>query len=556
MFKTLKSRLFVTYMLALLIIISILSGILYLQQKNTLTTIIQENSMAQSKLYADHISAIVTNHLNLVISLSKTDEAKAMDHDGIFLRFQELIDNPDLLVFTGAILHPDGTTFDINGTSDTALDRQYYYDIFEDKAPYVISDPFMGKFRNNPVVVLVAPIVKNTEIIGGLILPLNLNDISLQLDTVELTENSYGWIIHNDGYVIAHPNPDFLLTLNVLDGDNNGFKGLSRVAQSMFEKKTGFDTYYDETQKITKMISFTEVENTPGWHLGISTPETEIYAPMHNYVSTLYIVLIISIVFALILALGFSSTMTKPLHAITEAVTNMRKGHIEAIPNVTTVKEISTLVSAFNEMSLELNDLSENFEFKVGQRTNSLKEVNEYLNNLATRDQLTGLYNRTYLIGALDELKTFSDSHEEHYFGLLFIDLNNFKYYNDTFGHDKGDELIKLSANLIKDHFRAYDIISRYGGDEFIVVLVDINQEHFNQVIEAFKLKVTETINFKEKLSPIVDMSNVPDDEILGFAVGHSYYSIDEAQTIDRMIQIADQRMYEHKAVLKRHFKS
>ena len=95
------------------------------------------------------------------------------------------------------------------------------------------------------------------------------------------------------------------------------------------------------------------------------------------------------------------------------------------------------------------------------------KRYEEKLKYLSLHDQLTGLYNRTYLE---NEMARLSQS-REHPITIISIDLDGLKPVNDMFGHEQGDMLLKNGANLLRQVFRASDILARAGGDEFVVLL-------------------------------------------------------------------------------------
>ena len=139
-------------------------------------------------------------------------------------------------------------------------------------------------------------------------------------------------------------------------------------------------------------------------------------------------------------------------------------------------------------MGKELEYLNINLEKKVEERTveikiayNELSESNKKLqeaqNKLiiyATTDHLTGLYNRFELQKRMNEeisrIRRYRNSSNK-YFSVVFIDLDNFKYYNDTFGHEIGDLILIEFSNILKKITRNVDIIARFGGDEFVIIL-------------------------------------------------------------------------------------
>ena len=101
--------------------------------------------------------------------------------------------------------------------------------------------------------------------------------------------------------------------------------------------------------------------------------------------------------------------------------------------------------------------------------------LREALRGLSIRDSLTGLYNRRYLEETLErELRRLERNHTT--LCLLVFDVDHFKTFNDTFGHDAGDVVLKKLADLLKQNSRSSDIACRYGGEEFIVVLPDTTE--------------------------------------------------------------------------------
>ena len=166
----------------------------------------------------------------------------------------------------------------------------------------------------------------------------------------------------------------------------------------------------------------------------------------------------------------------------------------------------------------------------------------EKISFLAYHDPLTGLVNRTFLKEELKTLTSLADRNNKK-IALIFIDLDNFKFVNDTFGHEIGDLLLIQIANRLKKSIRKSDVASRIGGDEFILILNNINSK------EEVEKKVQEIINVLN--APII----IQDKKIeVTFSAGIAVYP-DDTKNISELLQFADIAMYEAKREGKNRFK-
>ena len=102
------------------------------------------------------------------------------------------------------------------------------------------------------------------------------------------------------------------------------------------------------------------------------------------------------------------------------------------------------------------------------------------------RDALTGAYNRRYFE---DELKTRTDPA-----GIAMIDMDDFKLANDTFGHNAGDAALDTVVRVIRKYIRKSDMVVRYGGDEFLLLMKDVTEEVFDKKLHQIRKKVSETL--------------------------------------------------------------
>jgi diguanylate cyclase (GGDEF)-like protein/PAS domain S-box-containing protein len=107
---------------------------------------------------------------------------------------------------------------------------------------------------------------------------------------------------------------------------------------------------------------------------------------------------------------------------------------------------------------------------QIKQHTAALIEANERLQQESIRDPLTGLYNRRYLEDTLDR-EARRAVRAKHGLGVIMFDLDHFKRFNDTYGHDAGDTVLRDTASLLVKSVRAEDIVCRFGGEEFVIIL-------------------------------------------------------------------------------------
>ena len=168
-----------------------------------------------------------------------------------------------------------------------------------------------------------------------------------------------------------------------------------------------------------------------------------------------------------------------------------------------------------------------------------LSLANESLEKLSITDPLTGLFNRRYLDSKLAEER---DRARRLNLSVVFalIDVDYFKQYNDVYGHQAGDECLKIVANVLSLTFRrAGDFVARYGGEEFAIVTMVDSYKSAPSQIKKF-IKSIEACNIEHKGSKIANN--------LTISAGVSYLLPDSSYTLTDLVQNADKALYTAKA--------
>lgn len=173
----------------------------------------------------------------------------------------------------------------------------------------------------------------------------------------------------------------------------------------------------------------------------------------------------------------------------------------------------------------------ESLRRKIQDSTQELKALNRQLAEMAHVDSLTGANNRRYLYEVAKKLIPFV-KREEQNLSVAMIDLDHFKDVNDTYGHDVGDEVLKVFVEYVKSNIRESDIFVRYGGEEFVLLLPNTDLEHAKVLTE--------------KLRSSIENCKKIDKVRFTISIGVAAFIISE-DTIDTIIKKADEALYEAK---------
>jgi diguanylate cyclase (GGDEF)-like protein len=162
--------------------------------------------------------------------------------------------------------------------------------------------------------------------------------------------------------------------------------------------------------------------------------------------------------------------------------------------------------------------------------------LRETLRDQSIRDSLTGLFNRRFMQESLDrELQR--ARRKKRPLAVVFLDLDHFKQFNDSFGHDAGDTVLRTIAELFRQHFRGDDVICRYGGEEFAIILPESTAKdavkRANQLrLQARKLKVRHHDQILDPVTLSIGVAAFPE----------------HGSTPEELLQAADQCLYQSKS--------
>jgi diguanylate cyclase (GGDEF)-like protein len=191
-------------------------------------------------------------------------------------------------------------------------------------------------------------------------------------------------------------------------------------------------------------------------------------------------------------------------------------------------------VDVEHHISDEHYDIANNLGRHISQALANIQLKNR-LRHQAIRDPLTDLYNRRFMFEAFEQALNRAERHDQP-IAVLMVDLDNFKQFNDEFGHEAGDQVLMMVSQQFKDNLRLEDIACRYGGEEFCIICPDINLKDAHQLAEKLREAIAiQEVNYQNSNLGRVTLS-----------IGISMFP-HHGKFTHKLIQQADKALYQAK---------
>jgi len=254
--------------------------------------------------------------------------------------------------------------------------------------------------------------------------------------------------------------------------------------------------------------------------LGIAEPLTEILQSTRILGRTVLQIVVAVSAIAIVLAMFASRLVTQPLNQMTREMKRFSSEHLVGELPTQRNDEIGELARGFDEM-----------QRRIATTMAELDASRKHLAHMARHDTLTDLPNRAVFLDRLEHA-ILSTKRSGGCLAVLFIDLDRFKHVNDTHGHAVGDLALVETAKLLKSAVREVDTVARWGGDEFVILLEAMDEEHeARRVAQVLLDRFARNVPVGGRL---ID---------LGASIGISLYPRDAFDAAE-LIQRADEAMY------------
>lgn len=368
--KTIRAKMLVHFGGVLLLVLLVFGVVMYRQTRDAVVPLTKRLSQEILQARSDEMGRLIAGYLRDIQAVTARVAVQAGEVDAIIREMRDglaAIDGADYEMWFFADAAGDYITSE--RTTGHVSDRAYFQAVVRDGAPFYISQPLISRASGDHVFVVACPVVNDEGerigMVGATVLLETLSSIAAE---IQLGGNGFGYVVGDDGLLIAHPSSEWRLNLSLLDSDRYGFENLADIGRLMMAGDSGFATY-KRPDGSSMVAVFHPIQHSPGWALGLAIYEDEMMGPARALVRTVAW-LMAGIAGAVLLVVWIvSGGLSSPIHALYEGVKTVGTGQLDKPLDIRTGDEIEALASAFNKMQIDLTSHIETL-----QRTTAEKE--------------------------------------------------------------------------------------------------------------------------------------------------------------------------------------
>jgi diguanylate cyclase (GGDEF)-like protein len=368
-----------------------------------------------------------------------------------------------------AVLDLDGQRLVSAGAEAVAgrLPREWVKQIQADEN--VIGEAYRDSKRDKPVMLIAVPIKSASgRLLGAMAGKLNFDSVHKILKDFAVGQTGGVHLITRDARVIVSSGALGALALTTrLPAD---------AAKRLLASSDATASYAGHRGHT--VIGTIRPVSALGWAVVADIGRAEAYGRVSRQRNITLLMLAGLVLLVGLAAYVLALTVVRPLERLTAGATQVGAGDFNVAVPVLDYGEVGYLTRTFNTMVTHLR-----------QGREELAAINVTLETLSVTDGLTGLYNHKHFLETLGN-EVARAERLKHPLSILMIDVDNFKHYNDSFGHQIGDKLLTEIAALLKRATRNIDYAARYGGDEFVLMLHEIHAPDAMQLAERLRKSV------------------------------------------------------------------
>jgi diguanylate cyclase len=387
--------------------------------------------------------------------------------------------------------------------------------------------PIYNDYANKQPTITLAKAIHRADhsLVGVIATDVTLQTLTEFLRGLSLSKNGAAFLMDSEGYLIATSGQE--LPLKMVDGMPQRLRasemktGLIRSAYGKILdwQREGADLrmpvsrdFWIDGDIVEVGVSRFGEKYGVNWMTVVVIPRSDFMGDVNRSLYQGILIGIVCVLIALALGLNILNRILRDIRALTNAAQQVGNGEPLSALNIRRYDELGQLAQTFSEMEHNLRI-----------------------------DKLTAVFNRESLNAQVAFLHRQAEQSPEQNvsFALLFIDLDHFKSINDHYGHAAGDQALIAVAARLKSAVRASDVVARYGGDEFVILLKGVS-------------KLDDVVDTSDKIRDLVEVPIKLDHAIVhvGVSLGWAMFPEDGTDT-KTLLKVADSRMFQTKKIRK-----
>jgi len=386
--KSIQSK-FISLTLPVLILLILVLGIfLYRENREIHEKNIHDLSVQIVRSKSEEVSKWLESMILELTQVAHRTELKSGKWNQIKPVLESLSNERDTTYGLVFFAQQDGTYF-ISGrgkANANVSDRVYFKDVVKEGKQYSISNPSVSRSTGLKKFNVSVPVTnEKNEVIGCLAVNVNLNTFSQIIGQIKIGKSGYGYILDNTGMLIAHPNEDYVMSLNINESADSGFVNLQESAKKILKRNNG-NVSIVTPQGTEELLIFSKIHKySPGWILGVAIPTDEIYADIDTMLMEILSLLVIFVlIFSVVILFLTRNIVTVPLRKLIGFTEKISDGYLNQQIENNNIDEVGQMFNALSSMQDNLREIVEIIQDEAASIEVGSKQISDTSETLAT----------------------------------------------------------------------------------------------------------------------------------------------------------------------------
>jgi len=379
------------------VVFIIFSIFIYISERNEILKLNHDYSQQLTEGKANEISQMLNSYLNEIQAISNFYVFKEFDvpkmKEALLTLMETRKDDYEILFYTDKT----GEFWQTQGVEGSVGSRAYFKEVMTTNKTHVFSDGLVSLSTGNTMFVIANAILDKNKTKNGIVAACVITDaFSEVVKQIKVGDSGYGFIVQNDGIILAHPDNDLVMKANLNSMDEYGYLGYKELF-SQYGTKNNHYGYVNHKDNGKSMVAFHRIPGSPDWSFVVVIPESQLMQPVYNLLIKL---LVMSVIIVLILFLVIRFMGKKITASVNNVVSMLQdiaqgEGDLTARLNAKSNDEIETMAEYFNLFMEKIQNIIKDLISQVYELNTQLdtltiisEEISQKSTNLNKQSQI------------------------------------------------------------------------------------------------------------------------------------------------------------------------